>query len=291
MTIVVEAPAVEAAPAAPRFLWIDLTRKCQLSCVQCYNESGPEGSHGTMTGEGWRDVLDQAASVGVPGVQFTGGEVTLRPDAPELVDHALSLGLKVEVYSNLVHVTEEWWGLLRRDGVTLATSYYSDQPAQHNAMTGRPSHARTRGNISKAVQFGIPLRVGLIVGDDTQRATEAEQELRALGVTRIRRDHVRPFGRGANGAAPDMGGLCGRCGDGRAAVGPNGDVSPCVFSTAWSVGNVRTASLADILGGAAMASAQASIRSARTSSAFDPCGPTDDECTPGTPGSSCTPRN
>ncbi|WP_149823739.1 radical SAM protein [Streptomyces tailanensis] len=291
MTTVAEASTVEAATGAPRFLWLDLTRKCQLSCGHCYNASGPDGDHGAMTGDDWKGVLDQAVSVGVPGVQFTGGEVTMRPDAPELVNCVLSLGLKVEVYSNLVHVTEEWWGLLQRDGVTLATSYYSDQSAEHDAMTGRPSHARTRANIGKAVQLGIPLRVGLIAGDDARRADEAERELHALGVTSIRRYHVRPFGRGSTGSAPDMGGLCGRCGDGRAAIGPNGDVSPCVFSTAWSVGNVQAASLADILGGAAMASAQASIRDA-VASGTKPCTPdTDDECTPGTPGSECTPRN
>jgi MoaA/NifB/PqqE/SkfB family radical SAM enzyme len=277
--------------APPQFLWLDLTRKCQLECVQCYNASGPDGTHGTMTHDGWKAVLDQAANVGVPGVQFTGGEVTMHPDAPGLVDHALSLGLSVEVYSNLVHVTDEWWALLRREGLKLATSYYSDRPAQHNAMTARPSHRRTRENIIKAVQLGIPLRVGLVVGDDAQRADEAEQELRALGVADIRRDHVRAFGRGSNGAAPDMGGLCGRCGDGRAAIGPNGDVSPCVFSGAWSVGNVQSAPLADILGGAAMAGANAAIRSARSPGSYDPCGPTDDECTPGTPGSSCSPKN
>ncbi|MEI5523601.1 radical SAM protein [Streptomyces brasiliscabiei] len=291
MTMIVEAPAVEPTPAAPRFLWLDLTRKCQLSCAHCYNASGPDGTHGIMAPDDWKAVLDQAADVGVPGVQFTGGEVTMHPEAPTLVAHALSNGMRVEVYSNLVHVTEEWWGLLQRDGVTLATSYYSDHPSEHNAMTGRTSHARTRENIGMAVRLGIPLRVGLIVGDDAQRAAEAEQELRALGVAGIRRDHVRPFGRGANGAAPDMGGLCGRCGDGRAAVGPNGDVSPCVFASAWPVGNVRAASLADILGGAAMASAQASIRSAVTSGT-KPCTPdTDDECSPGTPGSECTPKN
>ncbi|WP_307835155.1 radical SAM/SPASM domain-containing protein [Streptomyces adelaidensis] len=286
-----EAPTIEVAPAAARLLWLDLTRRCRLSCGHCYNASGPEGTHGTMSRDDWRTVLDQAMRAGVPRVQLTGGEVTTHPDAPGLVDHALALGLKVEVYSNLVHITKEWWGLLQRDGVTLATSYYSDHSAEHNSMTRRPSHARTRENIEKAVQLGIPLRVGLIVGDDAQRAAEAEQELHALGVTNVRRDRVRPFGRGAHGQAPDMGGLCGRCGTDRAAIGPDGDVSPCVFSTAWPVGNVQAAPLADILGGAAMASAQTSIRNARTPG-FDGCTPdTDDECTPGTPGSECTPRN
>lgn len=294
MTTIMEVSPAEQT--TPQFLWLDLTRKCQLNCVHCYNASGPDGTHGTMTRENWIDVLDQAVSCGVRGIQLTGGEVTMHPDAPDLIDHALTIGLKVEIFSNLVHVTAEWWDLLQRDGVTLATSYYSDQDAEHNAMTGRRSHGRTRANIEKAVQFGIPLRVGLIVGSEAQRADEARRELEALGVSHVRVDHVRPFGRGAQDQAPNVDNLCGRCGSGRAAIGPNGEVSPCVFSGWLSAGSVKDAPLATILSSPAMALANSSIRRRRgpgSLDAGDPCGPddTDDECSPGTPGSECTPRN
>ncbi|AXK35500.1 radical SAM protein [Streptomyces armeniacus] len=272
---------------APRFLWLDLTRKCQLGCRHCYNASGPDGRHGTMAREDWICVLDQAADCGVRGVQFIGGEPTMHPHARELVGYALALGLQVEVFSNLVHVTPEWWTLLRREGISLATSYYSDQAAEHDAVTGRRSHHRTRANIEHAVRLGIPLRAGIIASDETQRIGEAQQELQALGVTMISVDRVRPFGRGADGRAPATSGLCGRCGTGRAVVGPDGTVAPCVFSDWMGVGNIRDGSLADILGGVSMAEANARIRSTAKGGA---CGP-DQECTPGFPGSSCNPRN
>jgi MoaA/NifB/PqqE/SkfB family radical SAM enzyme len=54
-----------AEPTTPQFLWLDLTRKCQLSCVHCYNASGPDGTHGTMTREDWVNVLGKAADSGV----------------------------------------------------------------------------------------------------------------------------------------------------------------------------------------------------------------------------------
>ncbi|MEV0635864.1 radical SAM/SPASM domain-containing protein [Streptomyces sp. NPDC050619] len=275
-------------------LWLDLTRKCQLACTHCYNESGPDGTHGSMIREDWLSVLDQAAACGVREIQFIGGEPTLHPDFADLVDHALNNGLNVEVYSNLVHVSAECWQLFERKGLTLATSYYSDSSAEHNTVTGRPSHGRTRTNIAEAVRRGIPLRVGIIAGSEAQRVGEARQDLESLGVSRVRVDHVRPFGRGGQGQgqAPDMGSLCGRCGTDRAAISPTGDVSPCVFSAWLSVGNVRDAPLYSILNSPAMVKTNASIRSRRTPQGFDACTPdTDDECSPGTPGSECTPRN
>lgn len=290
MTTTAKAPTVETAQATLRFLWLDLTRKCQLECLHCYNASGPDGTHGAMSRENWISVLDQAAEAGVHGVQFIGGEPTMHPHAPELVAHALKIGLKAEVFSNLVRVTAEWWELLQRDGVTLATSYYSDQAEEHNAMTGRPSHGRSRENIAEAVRLGIPLRVGIIVGSNDQHVGEARRDLEALGVTRIGVDHVRPFGRGAHDQAPDTAALCGQCGSGRAAIGPNGDVSPCVFSDWMGVGNIHDAPLASILSGDAMTQANAIIRSTSRMDGCEPGCEPNSACNPGTPPSDCNPR-
>ncbi|WP_101254049.1 radical SAM/SPASM domain-containing protein [Streptomyces barkulensis] len=286
MTVIVKTPP--ARKATTRLLWLDLTRKCQLACGHCYNSSGPSGSHGTMTREDWVGVLDQAAACGVRGVQFIGGEPTMHPDFTALVDHALNAGLEVEVYSNLVHVSQECWEIFRRKGLALATSYYSGRAETHNAMTGRRSHGRTRENIARAVRLGIPLRVGVVTGDEEQ-AAGARRDLEALGVERIGIDHVRPFGRGGQGRVPDTAKLCGRCGSGVAAIGPTGEVSPCVFSGWMGVGNVRHTPLAAILGGEAMTRATTAIQGAAGRN--DPCGPDDEECTPGFPGSSCSPRN
>ncbi|MHC0430796.1 radical SAM protein [Streptomyces sp. O3] len=166
-----------------RFLWLDLTRKCQLQCAHCYNASGPDGDHGTMTREHWFEVLAQACKLGVSGVQLIGGEVTLHPHAIELAKRAWEVGLRVEVFSNLVHVSDAWWELLQRDGMSLATSYYSDRAEEHNAMTGRRSHGRTRANISKAVRLGVPLRVG-VIGDDEDRIRAAQRGLTGPSVLR-----------------------------------------------------------------------------------------------------------
>ncbi|WP_262401759.1 hypothetical protein [Actinomadura sp. CNU-125] len=59
-----------------------------------------------------------------------------------------------------------------------------------------------------------------------------------------------------------------------------------MFSTWMGVGDVHEASLADILGGAAMADAAASIRAVAQDGGCDP----DQECSPGVPGSGCNPR-
>lgn len=229
------------------FLWLEVTGRCQLECRQCYADSGPSGTHGSMTRADWERVLDEAVVLGVEMVQFIGGEPTLYPDLAPLIEYALAHWFAVEVFSNLVHVTDELWEVFSRPRVSLATSYYSDDPAQHTAVTGRPNYARTKANIAEAVRRGIPLWAGVIDLGEGQRASAAQTELVELGVPSIGYDQVRQVGRGVRDRQASTEQLCGHCGDGVAAISPDGAVWPCVFSRWLPVGNVLDDTLATIL--------------------------------------------
>ncbi len=70
-----------------------------------------------------------------------------------------------------------------------------------------------------------------------------------MGVMDIHIDRARGVGRAARGA-PDISELCGRCGRGRAAISPHGDLSPCVIGRFLVAGNVKDEPIGDIPGGA-----------------------------------------
>jgi MoaA/NifB/PqqE/SkfB family radical SAM enzyme len=238
-------------------------------------------------------VIEQAAALGVSMVQFIGGEPTMHPRFTSLVQHALDNGLAIEVYTNLVHVKDSWWELFSCPDVSLATSYYSDSASEHEGITRRRgSHGRTRANISEAVRRGIPIRAGIVGLDDRQRVDQARAELEAIGVTNIGIDYLRRVGRGAGTGKPDVSQLCGNCGRGTAAISPDGEVWPCVFSRWMSTGNVLRAPLAGILASQAMAEAVALIPDRRSQRCAPPCGPdSDGNCRPALGASTCTPRS
>lgn len=203
-----------------------------------------------MTTSDWCRVIDESTTLGIEMVQFIGGEPTMHPDLPHLVDYALGRGIEVEVYSNLVHVRPELWETFTRPGVRLATSYYADNATQHEAITKRRgSHDRTKRNIIEALRRSIPLRVGIVDVYDGQRVDQARVELASLGVEEIGYDRLRQVGRGVRNQAADVNQLCGNCASGVLAVSPQGAVWPCVFSRWLPVGNVREQSLAEIVAG------------------------------------------
>lgn len=283
MTAILDAPTT---PLTIKTLALEITGKCQNQCgTFCYAKSGPQGSHGTMTLDDWYAVIDQAAAAGVKLIQYIGGEATLHPYLPQLVERTLARTIRVEVFSNLVHVRPAMWRVFSLPGVSLATSYYSDNEAEHEALTeGRGSYKRTKGNIIEAQRRNIPLRVSLVHVLEGQRVEEARAELRALGVTgEIRYDRVRAIGKGDPTGVEfhDPKELCGNCGVNRAAVHPDGEVTPCVMSRWLVAGNVKEQPLTEIMSGSAWAANSAVIpRRNKGACVPDSCTPNEDSCQP-----------
>ena len=184
------------------------------------------------------------------------------------------------------------WELFGRPGVSLATSYYSLHPGKHDEVTGRAgSHARNRANLIEALRRGIPVRVGIIEVVDGQDIQETRAEIAAMGVPpgRIRVDRTRAVGRAARtGSIPELSELCGKCGLGRAAVLPDGEVAPCVLGRWLRCGNVRQTPLAAILSGDAWRHTMARVPRSEHAVACNPgsdggdCAPAEkDACAPG----------
>src|SRR5262245_34885107 len=91
------------------FLWLELTSRCNLTCVHCYAESGPYADvpDGLSAAE-YVTLLDDAAGLGCRRVQFIGGEPTLHPSLASLIAHARSRDYEfVEVFTNGIRISDD----------------------------------------------------------------------------------------------------------------------------------------------------------------------------------------
>ncbi len=208
-------PSTDVQAGPLEFAWIELTNQCNLECVHCYASSGPNSTErDLLSGTDYHAILDQLHALGCKRVQFIGGEPTLNKDLVSLLDHAHRTGFTfIEVFTNLVHLSDELLTTMRRCGVSVATSFYSDSDAVHDAITTRKgSHARTVRNISRVLAADLPLRVGLIdMPQNREGLAETTLFLRSLGVQDIGMDQLRGFGRGASTKKAGLDELCGGC--------------------------------------------------------------------------------
>ncbi|MFD7034025.1 radical SAM protein [Streptomyces sp. NPDC059917] len=270
------------APAGLRFLSLEITGRCQLSCPSlCYAGSGPTRGHGSMSDDDWARTIDEAVALGAEEAQLIGGEPTLHPGFVSIAQHALDAGLRVRVYSNLLRIRDEHWRLLEHPRVRLATTYHSSVAAEHDEVTGRPgSHTATRANIVEAIGRGIAVNVAVLDAGDPERAERARAE---LTVPDVHVGRVRAVGNAAGNALPSTAELCGRCGDQRATVLPSGEVAVCEIGRFLTAGNVLDTGLAQVLSSSRWAEASASIPRRTDPTACHPdCQPSNsDSCDPG----------
>jgi radical SAM protein with 4Fe4S-binding SPASM domain len=77
-------------PSAPYRMDLAVTYRCNNGCAHCYN--GRPRDFPELDTATWKRILDRLWQLGIPHIVFTGGEPTLRPDLPQLIAHAESLG-------------------------------------------------------------------------------------------------------------------------------------------------------------------------------------------------------
>lgn len=239
------------------FLWLEITEKCNLTCAHCYADSSPHRSlNGNMSYTDWQKVIDEAADLGCRELQFIGGEPTIHPNLMGLIEHARKRDfVLIEVFTNATLLKDEMLGCFRRNKVSVATSFYSDDSNVHDQITkGTGSWHKTVTGIRNVVENGLPLRVGIIeMKQNHGQAANTISFLQSLGVKNIKVDHERGVGR-AQTLTPieprhseeRYNELCGECWKGKLCVTSTGSAYPCVFSRNTLLGNAK-AGLNEIL--------------------------------------------
>jgi len=117
----------------PLSVQLDLTYRCNERCVHCYLD---HDDHGEMTTVEIKHLLDEMADAGVFILTLSGGEIFLRRDFFELLEHARRLMFCVKLKTNAVLIREREAERLRDLGVeSVQISIYSHRPEVHDAIT------------------------------------------------------------------------------------------------------------------------------------------------------------
>src|SRR6266481_7264751 len=132
----------------PLSVQLDLTYRCNERCIHCYLD---HDDHGEMTTAEIKDLLDQMAEAGVFYLTLSGGEILMRRDFFQILEHARLRTFCVKLKTNGVMIRAKEAKRLRALGVeSIQISIYSHRPEVHDAITKVPGSLR---NSIEAVRF------------------------------------------------------------------------------------------------------------------------------------------
>src|SRR3984893_3713547 len=120
----------------PLSVQVDLTYRCNERCVHCYLD---HEDHGEMTTGEITDLFDQLADAGVFFLTLSGGEILMRKDFFEILEHARARTFSVKLKTNAVMIRRKEAERIRSLGVhAVQISIYSHRPEVHDSITKIP---------------------------------------------------------------------------------------------------------------------------------------------------------
>lgn len=159
-------PAGQAAPRPGPPLWLlaELTYRCPLHCVFCFNPVDYARSGDELGTEDWLRVLRQARELGAVQCGFSGGEPLMRDDLELLVAEAHRLGFYTNLLTSGVGLTEQRAAALRAAGLDHVQLSFQDSTPELNDFL---SHTRTfelKQRVARLIKAnGWPMVMNVVV--------------------------------------------------------------------------------------------------------------------------------
>ena len=191
------------AAAAPKRIYFEMTRQCNLACRSCFNASRLPLAH-ELGRDGALEVNRQAWELGVFEMRYTGGECTTLPWFPEVIADAVERGFYISLGSNGVWSDEtlEW---LPRSGIHWAILSLDGDRQCNDRVRGRGSYESVLRTLRALAGQPLRTRLNMVVARHNLHALDAVARVAAEhGVESLNLIPLRPYGRSLREMAREM---------------------------------------------------------------------------------------
>lgn len=148
----------------PYALTAEVTHRCPLYCVYCANPLELQKIEAELKTNDWLRVLDEANDLGVVQVHFSGGEPLLRQDLEQLICHARTLGLYVNLITSGVGMTKRRIDQLVDAGVdSVQLSIQAPNPELAEHISGINAFALKQQAAAMICSSGLTLNMNVVI--------------------------------------------------------------------------------------------------------------------------------
>jgi len=183
-------PSTQVAP--PFWVLAELTYRCPLHCVFCYNPVNYARIEAELTTAEWFDALRQARRLGATQLGLSGGEPLVREDLEELVAEGHRLGFYTNLITSGVGLTETRIAALKKAGLDHIQLSFQDSTQELNDFLSSTKTFALKKKVASLIkQYDYPMVLNCVlhrhnlphVGAIIEMALELEAEYLELANT------------------------------------------------------------------------------------------------------------
>jgi pyrroloquinoline quinone biosynthesis protein E len=190
------APLPSAPPPAPLWLNAELTYRCPLHCVFCYNPTNYAQHSEELGTEEWCKVLRQARELGAVQLGFSGGEPLVRDDLEDLVQEASQLGYYTNLITSGVGLTEARIARLKEAGLQHIQLSFQDSSRELNDFLSSTRTFELKLRIARLVkQYDYPMVMNVVLHRiNIDHVSEILRMAQALGADHLELANTQYYG-------------------------------------------------------------------------------------------------
>ncbi len=136
----------------PLWFLAEITYRCPLHCVFCYNPVDFAVNDQELSTEEWLKVLREARAAGSVQCGFSGGEPLLRDDLEILVAEAHKLGFYTNLLTSGVGLTEERAARLKEAGLDHIQLSFQDTTRELNDFLSHTKTFELKQKVAKIIK-------------------------------------------------------------------------------------------------------------------------------------------
>jgi pyrroloquinoline quinone biosynthesis protein E len=184
------------AVSPPLWLNAELTYRCPLHCVFCYNPVDYAKHREELSTEQWLSVLRQARELGAVQLGLSGGEPLLRDDLESLVGEASQLGYYVNLITSGVGLNEARAAALKRAGLNHIQLSFQDSTRELNDFLSSTRTFELKQRVAKLVkQHGYPMVMNVVLHRiNIDHVAEILRMAKALGADHLELANTQYYG-------------------------------------------------------------------------------------------------
>jgi len=159
--------ALVPAPAQigpPLWLLLELTYRCPLHCVFCYNPTNFALTTDELSTDDWLRVLREARALGAVQLGLSGGEPLLRDDLEILVAEAHRLGFYINLVTSGVGLNEARIAALKNAGLDHIQLSFQDSTREMNDFLSSTKTFELKSKVAALIkQHGYPMVLNVVL--------------------------------------------------------------------------------------------------------------------------------